>query len=244
MMKNFSKNKLIQLKAIELLPGNFSSLISILVFSSFLAFCIENIALLLYPPSNTISLILSYIITFIFSSISGILTFGIAYIYLKLSCQQLFSLSDLFYGFKQDLLSCFFLSTLFTTLNLVASSILLLYQPTSTINDFSLYLIESMIYLGLVLLSLLLYFLLSLIFSQVFYLKLDYPHLNNLALLKKSIKLMKGNWWQYLTLHVSFLPLLLLCVSSFGIAYLWISPYIQTANALFYLDIIKDTQKD
>ena len=49
---------------------------------------------------------------------------------------------------------------------------------------------------------------------------------------------MAGNRGRYFYLQVSFAGLSLLSVLSCGIGFLWVLPYMQTANALFYRNLI------
>lgn len=58
-------------------------------------------------------------------------------------------------------------------------------------------------------------------------------------ILKESARLMKGYKWKLFCLHLSFIGWILLCIITFGIALLWVSPYMAAAHAVFYDEIKK-----
>ena len=49
---------------------------------------------------------------------------------------------------------------------------------------------------------------------------------------------MKGNRKRLFLLELSFLPLMLLCILSFGIGFLWLEPYMQMTYTHFFLDLM------
>ena len=49
--------------------------------------------------------------------------------------------------------------------------------------------------------------------------------------------MMRGNFWRYLLLKLSFVPLMLLSVFTFYIALLWILPYMTMTETMFYRDL-------
>ena len=61
---------------------------------------------------------------------------------------------------------------------------------------------------------------------------------------KRSMELMRGNKWRLFCLHCSFIGWLLLCILTLGILTLWIAPYLQTAQAEFYRDLIAERDAD
>ncbi len=56
--------------------------------------------------------------------------------------------------------------------------------------------------------------------------------------------MMKGHKRRLFRLELSFLPLMLLCVLSFGIGFLWLNPYMQMTYTCFFLDLMnpRDTE--
>jgi uncharacterized membrane protein len=62
---------------------------------------------------------------------------------------------------------------------------------------------------------------------------------------KASMTLMKGNKWRLFCLYFSFIGWFILCGITFGILTFWISPYLQTARAEFYQNLVhKDLPQD
>lgn len=50
----------------------------------------------------------------------------------------------------------------------------------------------------------------------------------------KSKKMMEGHKWEYVVFNLSFIGWILLSFVTFGIALIWVIPYIQTANIMYY----------
>ena len=65
----------------------------------------------------------------------------------------------------------------------------------------------------------------------------DYPHFTPAQVLGHSKTLMKGNKRRLFCLYCSFLGWLLLGVVTLGIGFLWVLPYLHTAEAGFYDEI-------
>ena len=91
--------------------------------------------------------------------------------------------------------------------------------------------------LGLLAVSTLLNFLISLPFAMTYFLMADDTELGGIQALKESARLMKGNIWRYVKLNLSFIPLLLLSVFTFYIALFWIMPYMEMSMVAFYRDL-------
>ena len=81
---------------------------------------------------------------------------------------------------------------------------------------------------------------LSLTYSQAFYLMYDFPQYTVKQLLKTSRRKMKGNKGRFFYMNVSFIPLILLGILSFGIGFLWIEPYITSAQTEFFMDVMQN----
>jgi len=85
-------------------------------------------------------------------------------------------------------------------------------------------------------------FLFLLSFMPLYYLLMDFPNMSLGKAIRMSIWLMKGNKMRYIGLLIAYIPLLLVCVVSFGIGFIWISPLIQCAAGHFYLDLLSQKQ--
>lgn len=75
--------------------------------------------------------------------------------------------------------------------------------------------------------------------SMVFFLYCDNPQKSGIQLVRESLQLMHGNRRRLLYLMLSFLGIMLLGMLSSGIGLLFARPYLNTAQALFYLDLIE-----
>lgn len=78
-------------------------------------------------------------------------------------------------------------------------------------------------------------------YSMTFYIINDNPEISALDAINESKKMMAGYKWKLFCLYFSFIGWALLCVITFGIGYLWLTPYIQTSMADFYENIKNTT---
>lgn len=74
-------------------------------------------------------------------------------------------------------------------------------------------------------------------YAMVPYLLAEFTDLGVMDAIRESKRLMRGNCWRYFCLIMSFIGWYLLALVTFGLSYLWVNPYMQTANAAFYMDV-------
>lgn len=79
----------------------------------------------------------------------------------------------------------------------------------------------------------------SFAYSQAFMILADNPDMKVTDILRTSKAMMKGYKMKLFLLGLSFIGWALLCVITFGIGYLWLTPYMQVACINFYEDIKK-----
>lgn len=79
----------------------------------------------------------------------------------------------------------------------------------------------------------------SISYSQMFYLMAENPKMTAGEAQAKSMKIMEGHKWDYFVLQLSFIPWRLLSIVTFGIAEIYVTPYVSTTNAAFYKKINK-----
>ncbi len=223
----------------EFLRGKYPSVIPAMLMVSFLSSGIKSASALLITPSNLWGYLLYYIISILCWTFSGMFSVGIALYFLNICCRHKFSTTDLFYGFTYQPKKTFLTSLIFSCLNFLSSIPMFFVPLTTGPENMELYLKESTIYFAVLLGCNALYTLITLCFSQVYYLMLDFPELSVKQLFLHNVNLMKGNLWRFLLLDISFIPLLLLGVGSCSIGFLWIVPYIQATYSLFYLDLMQ-----
>lgn len=78
-------------------------------------------------------------------------------------------------------------------------------------------------------------------YAMVPYLLRDYPDLTAREALRTSREMMKGHKWDLFVLQLSFIGWFLLAILTAGIGFLWLMPYMQTAEAAFYEDLKAET---
>ena len=74
-----------------------------------------------------------------------------------------------------------------------------------------------------------------------YYILLDNENMTALEAIRKSKEMMNGHKMDFFMLNLSFLGWIILGIFTFGILYLWLAPYMSTAQANFY-NAIKDNK--
>lgn len=233
----YKKKTSAQLKqaARGIMMGKYRNAISILLASDLIVSTLS-----LFTTTNTNSytgILIGILINFIIVLFGTILAVGQCSFYLNIACNGPYQFSDLFTGFKvhpdKTIITQLIIQVL-TTLPMIPGIGLMFYS-------FRAYNIIVVFLLGcfLLILGTGISWWISLRYSQVYYLLLDFPDYSAKELLKMSRKLMKGNAGRLLYLQVSFIPLTLAGLLSFGIGLLFVLPYQNMTYTLFYLDLIQ-----
>lgn len=136
--------------------------------------------------------------------LSGPLLFGIVGYYLKLADAKDATLNNLFDGFN-DFSETFLLGLMTSIFTFLWA---LLFIIPGIIKSYA--------------------------YSMAFYIKHDNPSYTWKQCLDESQKLMDGHKWKLFCLHFSFIGWIFVCIFTFGIGLLWLSPYMEAANANFY----------
>ena len=74
-------------------------------------------------------------------------------------------------------------------------------------------------------------------YSQAFFILAENPNMRAIDALRESKKIMHGKKWDLFVLELSFIWWILLGVVTFGLAYIWVGPYMYATFANFYLGI-------
>lgn len=74
-------------------------------------------------------------------------------------------------------------------------------------------------------------------YAMSYYILADNPAIGPLEAIRQSKNMMKGNKWKLFCLYLSFIGWAILGVFTFGIGYLWLTPYIEVSTVAFY-DIV------
>ena len=109
----------------------------------------------------------------------------------------------------------------------------LLTQYLATLQDRWLY---AGLFCSLIFLPFVLY--VKILYSQVYFIMLDFPEMSASECLRYSRRLMKGNKIRYLYLMLSFIPLMLLGFLTCCIGLLFVIPYMNTTYSNFYLELM------
>ncbi len=234
----YKKKTSAQLKQVAkgIMMGKYRNAISILLASDLI---VSTLSLFTTTASNSyIGQIIGFLISFIIILFGTILTVGQCSFYLNVACNGPHQFSDLFTGFKvhpDKIIITQLIIQLLTTLPILPGIGVMLYS-------FRAYNIIIVFLLGcfLLIVGAGISWWISLKYSQVYYLLLDFPEYSAKELLKMSWKLMKGNVGRLLYLQVSFIPITLAGLLSFGIGLLFVLPYQNMTYTLFYLDLISE----
>ena len=192
----------------------------------------------LFSGTSALDLVLSEIFMLVVSLIVGIISAGLGYMLLNISREKEFSLGDLGYFFKNQpdrvIVAGFVLAMIQLITAIPYYYVSFTTDPGLTVDSQIQWLSMT---LGLLAVSTLLNFLISLPFAMTYFLMADDTELGGIQALKESARLMKGNIWRYVKLNLSFIPLLLLSVFTFYIALFWIMPYMEMSMVAFYRDL-------
>lgn len=74
-------------------------------------------------------------------------------------------------------------------------------------------------------------------YSQTFFILKDNPDMGINEAITRSREIMHGRKWQFVFLNISFIGWAFLSLLTFGIGFLWLTPYLYTSYALFYEEV-------
>lgn len=224
----------------EHLFGKYGTVVSAVAAVAAISAVVAAFCMALIDSDTVPGIILLYIILCVLFVLFGLFLSGIAYFSLKLSCGRSVAINDIFYGFQmfpgKALLIQLYLALWVCTAALPIC--FLFYFLHQEIQKPALILICSLMSIGggVVIVMVILNYL------QAFFLLHDFPNYSVTELLSLSRRLMNGSKFRFFYLLASFIPLMLLGWLSYGIAYLWLLPYMCTTLAGFFLDLIKNTE--
>ena len=232
-----------ELKAIakENLLGNYKIVIPAILIISLYSILLNNLAASIYQHGNIVSILLHLLFLIISAILLQFFSIGKSYLFLNLSTHRNFRINDIYQGFRMNSKNTLPLCTVYALVIEICISLpAFLFQRYYQISasTTTLLLISGVFITGMLLA---LYF--TLTYSQVFYLTNDFPSLSYKDLYKLSKRLMHGNRGKLLYLQISFIPWFLLSVVTFGIALLWLAPYVNATKTLFYLELIESQKK-
>lgn len=241
-MNRFKSSAELKASAREHLLGHYGTVIgAFLIVSALMG--IVTIAVSLIVDLGTIpGTIIYYAIMFLVSILTGLFSSGSAYLYLKLICGRPVSVGDLFYGFQLYPDKAIVIQAWITLITYLSSlpQIVLNYMMMANANHLGKMMNLMLPYALSLILSGVVSVMLSLFYAQTYFLLHDFPQYTARELLQKSRRLMVHHKGRLFYLYVSFLPLLLLGLLSWGLALLWVIPYMAATEAEFFLDLIRN----
>ena len=217
------------------LLGKYGTVIPTVLVVEIIMVSVSGILSFPLNPQTIPGAVLSFIIECLVQLLAGIFLAGQTYLYLNISCGGNIRVSDVFYGFThhpdrailiqlfQLLLMLASFVPLFAVLGLwmVIDSIYMLIPVAVT---FCFGLIVSVI--------------ISLMYSQSYFVMLDFPDFTALQCLRYSRRIMKGSKARRFYLDMSFIPLYLLGLLTCCIGLLFVIPYLNTTYSNFYLELM------
>lgn len=167
--------------------------------------------------------------------ILGVMNAGISLYFLKIACGESFLVKDLFYGYKTDSRKILLISGAVILCQTLCLGPFQYLCGTYLRTRETRWLVYALI---AVTVGLCIYVPVSLGIAMSFYLALDFPQNTGREILARCWHIMKGQRGRLFCLELSFLPLMFLCILSFGIGFLWLLPYMQMTYTYFFLDLM------
>lgn len=223
------------------MQGKYKTLIGAFVLQEIITLLLESVMLSLFPSNSLVDNTLYFIAIFAVNAFLGTVVAGMTFISMSVACGMPCRAGDIYRSFQDNPGKTVWLQlpiVIIHTICTLPASIMSIITPDEA------YFSQLGVILILNALGILAATVLSLPFALVFYMYWDFPEYDVKYILKRSFELMKGNYLRYLGLQISFLPLWILAVLSFGIGALWVTPYVNVTNANFYLDLMAKKNKE
>ena len=175
-------------------------------------------------------------------AISGPMILGFNRFFLKVARRDAPDVGQLFDGFKLfgKALGAYALLCLFMflwTLPMVAAGIFAAIAVPLIAKNAPLGFLLVPVFLALGIAGILLIFRATFAYSQIFFILADRPATGALEAIRQSVQMMLGFKWKKFCLECRFIGWGLLAILTCGIGWLWLYPYMMTANAQFYEDV-------
>lgn len=186
----------------------------------------------LLNPYSMLSIITCQIMIYIVNLFVSLLQAGYMKMQLNMNRKISFELKDLILPFTIQ-------PDRFLTVNLILLLVEVVFSMPLNVLSYRVQGMESLLFsLSGSMVQALIGFILSLFFGLSNYLLLDNPQMGAIESLKISCRLMHGNKGRYFYISLSFIPLMIACVFTCYIGFLWLEPYIANTMAHFYMDVI------
>ncbi len=192
---------------------------------------------------NTIEGMLLYcLIMMVVSLISVVFEVGELVIFMKIACGDKPLVGDLFKGFKLHPDKAIVVGLIRLALEGVWFIPSIVALGVAFALDFNA--ISVMILMLAVMIGLIGSIYIRITLSQMLFILLDFPDYTASEIVNCSRELMKGRKGTYLYIMISFLPLYILSMLSFGIAHMLVLPYVRMTQTEFYMDNIRGPETE
>lgn len=179
--------------------------------------------------------VIYYLASFIISLLGVVLSVGTMRIALQIARKKEYRFSDLFYGFKHHPDKYMLTQLLIMLITLIPmlpgiGAYVIFYFTDSV----------SILIVGMLLLiaGCVVSVMITLKYELALVLLLDCEQMTIREAMRESSRLMKGNRGRFFYITLSFIGLWILGIVSFGVGFLWITPYVMQTKTVFYLERI------
>lgn len=234
------------------LMGHYGLLICALIMANLITSILSSICTSVMSTATVGGTAAYYLAEFIITILAALLSVGISYMILGIVRGESIGSRDLFFAISNHpdryILANILQTIIFIIPFLPGATVLyqtlmpdaaaLLYgDSTESVSASAL-----MVLLGIILLiaGFIVFIWLYLRYALLTQVMLDNRDYGVIESFRASADLMKGNKGRLFYLGISFVGWIILGALSFGIGYLWISPYINASVTVFYLDVIGD----
>lgn len=235
-MNTFKDRAELKSEARQFLLGKYSKFICALVLSELVITLIGS--MVDYATHGVpYARYIGFALTVIVELFSGILIAGSAYLYLNAATGKPAQISDIFHCFSNYPNKAITVQAVFVVLSLITAVPGLIFTHTAITTPLDLI---NPVFITIELVSIIVAFVADIFLGFCFYMMHDFPSLTSGQIIKTCIKLMKGYKKKLVLLKLSFIPLYLLGLLSFGLGFLWISPYVSMCQVNFYLNLVEE----
>ena len=228
-------------KALKKLEGNYIiPIIAILIYELVAVSCV-GISKLIYNEN---------MVAFFLVIVTGLLYMGLLEITIKIArgkkanIMDLFKRTDLFWKCIAITIIIITFTLLCTVLETVAFKSLRAFTIYQT--DLSVMVTGVMILIGVLLCSAIATFYIALMIScsQVYYILYDNNDMPVIDIFNRSMDLMENRRLDYVLYLLSFAGWILVGIMTFGLLFIWVSPYMMVSNVNFYDELIKKEENE
>ena len=238
-MYAFKDNKFLKADARESLLGNLTvPVISIFIYT-LTSVMLSDLISSFSSSSVALSIIFSALVFLVVNTCTGMLRIGLSCIFLRLQFGMRPVVGDLLYAFRRNSNTAVVISAFLSVLEFLCMLPAILFLSFLYGKDFP---GHQFLYVILVAAGSLGAVAIRIRYAICTYLFLDFPDFSAEELIRGGTKLMKGHLRRLYFLYLSFLPMYLLTLLSFGLAGLWVSSYTHAAAAAFFIALTANTR--